>query len=41
VKTPEMRNPKISHRSPRSWPEVAWSKGEELFQRLRAPVFST
>ena len=30
VKTPKMRNPKISHRSLGSWLEVAWSDGEEL-----------
>jgi hypothetical protein len=31
VKTPEMRNPEISYGiSMRSWPEVAWSDGEEL-----------
>jgi hypothetical protein len=33
-----MRNPKISHRIPRSWPKVAWGDGEELCQGLKAPV---
>jgi hypothetical protein len=42
VETPERRNPETPlDRSPRSWPEVAWSDGEELCQRPKAHVFVT